>query len=204
MESYTQVVYELLIAYAYLTIFLALMLENTVFLGVVVPGLTVLLLSGFISGNGELNPFLCVLAGFLGTLTGDNLSYLIGRYGAERRWVKGFAEKYKFSENTLEQKSPLVLTFFQFPVYLRVIVPIYFGFVRYPFRKWIAIDFAGSLLFNTTYILIGYIIAKTTSQFADATTIGTVVQYLFAAMFSLWLAWVAIQFYRSKFKVNTV
>jgi len=71
-------------SYGYWVIFLGMLFENTLFLGLVVPGVLLLLLAGISAGNGELSPYLAFLLALTATILGDTTSYLMGRFGWSR------------------------------------------------------------------------------------------------------------------------
>ncbi len=188
MEEYSELINRIVREYAYAAIFVGLLLENTLLLGVLVPGVTVLVIAGFISALGDLNFFLCLIAGIGGTVIGDNLSYLFGRYGAGRfRFVERIIDRNAGIIARVRSMNIYVLLFFHFPGYLRLALPVALGVVRFDFRKWLAIDLAGSVLFNLAFIGLGYLIALTTGLFADASAVASSLQYIFAGFFLIWL-----------------
>src|SRR5215210_3150473 len=66
--------------YGYLVIFLGTALENTLFLGLFIPGIFVILLAGISAENGLINFPLALAIGVAGTSIGDTVSYAAGRF----------------------------------------------------------------------------------------------------------------------------
>lgn len=199
MDEYFTFLSKLISQYAYVAIFVFLLLENTAFLGFIVPGLLVLLIAGFFSGNGELNLAGSLIAGILGTMAGDNLSYLLGKYGVQKIYrVREFVQRDNKVSEILNSQKSYVLVFFQFPVYLRVVMPAVLGSMSYPFKRWLIIDTVGSFLFNATFMGLGFAVAKTTGLFTDASTYSSRIQYAFGALFVFWILAVLWKFYKSR------
>src|SRR3972149_2849658 len=72
-------------------------LENSLFLGLFLPGGIVAILLGFYSAQGKIEPLLLILYLFLGTLGGNNLGYFLGyRFG--RRIIKKVGRVFSFEE----------------------------------------------------------------------------------------------------------
>ena len=199
MDDYFILIKDLILRYAYFAIFLGMIFENTILLGFIIPGILVVLIAGFLAGTGELNLFFCILAAYLGTLVGDNLSYFLGRFGSKRLlFVKKIIDKNKSLQDKILNQNQILLIFFQFPVYLRVFMPITMGFMKYPIKKWLKIDLIGSFFFTTTFICTGYTIAKTTGLFADASTISNWIQVVFFIIFTFWIISLIINLYKTR------
>src|SRR5579884_1164195 len=70
--------------WGYLVVFLGILMENTLFLGLFIPGVFVLLLAGIGAADGILDLRLAFLLAVAGTSLGDTISYLAGRFGWRR------------------------------------------------------------------------------------------------------------------------
>lgn len=145
--------------YGYPTVFFAPLLENTIFLGAIIPGTIVMLLAGLSANDGLISIWLAIPLAIVGAWIGDTISYTIGRFGWSRlgpdsRVVK-WAEEMR--EPILEHTSWIVLLY-HFAGYSRVIGPAASGFFRVPFRRWIVLDYAGSALWAISFITGGYML----------------------------------------------
>lgn len=189
MNDYFDFLKSIIGVYGYAAIFIVLLLESTAFLGIIVPGVTVLIAAGFISGIGDLSFTYCVIAGILGTFAGDNVSYLIGRYGTEKFGpARRMIDRNRGMQARLRSLNFYMLALFHFPGYLRMVVPILLGAAKYDIGRWLAIDSIGVVLFNVVFVSIGYAIARATGHLGDASSIGNWLQIGFAVFFSIWLA----------------
>nr|WP_309686075.1 DedA family protein [Armatimonas sp.] len=145
--------------YGYVFVFVALLLENVLFLGAIIPGAVVLILCGWLSQKGEGFPSSLVLIGFLGTVSGDVVSYTIGKKVGTRlllskKWGKGLTA---MSERV--RHEPMVLMFCHFVSYLRMFVPISAGISGVPFRRWLPLDASGAALWVASHISVGYFLS---------------------------------------------
>src|SRR3972149_4625399 len=70
--------------YGYWVVFLGTLLENKLFLGLVLPGVIVVILAGLSAEDGSISVPLAVALGIAGTVTGDTISYCLGRFGWRR------------------------------------------------------------------------------------------------------------------------
>lgn len=122
MESVIEWVQPYFVQWGYVIVFLMALLENSAFVGAVVPGDVVLLLAGFYAERSELNlPPISALA-FVGALLGDTIGYLIGRY-AGRRVIDRFGTRL-FPPERLERVDRYFLEYGVWAVALGRITPV--------------------------------------------------------------------------------
>ncbi|HAZ00586.1 MAG: hypothetical protein A2W90_04865 [Bacteroidetes bacterium GWF2_42_66] len=186
LNEYLNLVSEIVIRYGYLILFFGVIIENIFLLGILFPGLFILTICGFLSANNELNLAITIIVGYLGTLTGDNLSYTLGRIGFVKIGIiKRFSTNYSLVENKLfsSKQTTLFLLFYHFPIYARMIVPALLGILKYSFKKWFFINSLGALIFSTTFILLGYFIGQTSKLIDQAIDISKIIQWIFFFLF---------------------
>ena len=70
--------------YGYWVAFFGPLLENTLFIGAIIPGTVVMLFSGIAAENGLISFFPAVLLSIAGAIIGDTISYGMGRFGWQR------------------------------------------------------------------------------------------------------------------------
>ena len=147
--------------WGYLVVFLGTFLENTMFLGLFVPGVFVLLLAGLSAHDGLIDLRLALLVAFLGTSLGDTVSYLAGRFGWRRALAR--AEQLPFMgtvRGALMRRTGLFVLAYHFLGYTRVVGPVTAGALRIPFRRWFLLDALGALIWVTVYTLGGYSLGR--------------------------------------------
>ncbi|MCA9397541.1 VTT domain-containing protein [candidate division WWE3 bacterium] len=143
----------LMLQYGYGILLLGLLLENVVLLGVVVPGFTILLLGGYYAGLGEFEVTKVYFVSLIGTMMGDNISYMLGRFVGEPVRKFSFFTKVK-DESSITRR--LVL-FTHFSAYSRITVPIAAGLIKLRYINWLLWDMIGAVLWNLLYIILGYL-----------------------------------------------
>lgn len=174
--------------YGYLTIFVGLMLENTLGLGLVFPGMLILIMGGYYAGAGDLHIALVIVSALTGTIAGDNTSYLMGRYGIiELPFIKRFGAELNRIEENIRRNTERFLVLFHFPVYSRMIVPAFLGILHFNVRKWLVLDGIGALLFTTVFAMAGYIFGRTAKSLDEALDISQYIQWTFLVVFIWWL-----------------
>jgi membrane protein DedA with SNARE-associated domain len=143
--------------YGYWVIFLGTLSENTLLVGLIVPGALVIILAGLAAHDGAMSPLIAIPLGALGTMLGDTISYLLGRFGWARfghgKTVQKFEERVR--EPLLRHGAMFVLVY-HFAGYTRLVGPAAAGFLKMPYRRWALADYAGAILWVTAYFAIGY------------------------------------------------
>lgn len=147
--------------WGYITVFLAPLLENTLFVGAIIPGTLVMLLAGLAVHDGSIVYWWAIPLGTAGAMIGDTISYAMGRWGARRlgqesRFVK-WAEDMR--EPLMQHSIWLVLSY-HFAGYSRLIGPAAAGFLRMPFVRWAILDYVGVFIWVTSFITGGWLIAE--------------------------------------------
>ena len=158
-EQALRITRDLFESYGYLTVFLAPMLENTLFIGALIPGTLVMLLAGLSAHEGFILFWPAVLLGAVGAMIGDTISYGIGRFGWQRfgpdsrlgRMAEGMREP-------LLHNSVWLILSYHFAGYSRLIGPAASGFLRVPFLRWMMLDYLGVTIWVITFMTAGYLL----------------------------------------------
>jgi membrane protein DedA with SNARE-associated domain len=156
-EQALHLTHDLFESYGYLTVFLAPMLENTLFIGALIPGTIVMLVAGISASDGLVSIWIAIPLAVAGAIIGDTISYWMGRFGAgrlgpETRLVK-FADQMR--EPLLNNSVWLVLSY-HFAGYSRLIGPAAAGFLHMPFPRWMLLDYIGVSIWVCVFMIAGY------------------------------------------------
>ena len=146
-------------SYGEWVVFFGPLLENTLFLGALIPGTLVILLAGLAAQDGLLDIRIAIPLGIAGAIIGDTISYGIGRFGGRRlgpdarivRWAE------RMREPLLDNSVWLVLSY-HFAGYSRLIGPAAAGFIRMPFVRWMVLDYIGVSLWVVAFMTGGYLL----------------------------------------------
>jgi membrane protein DedA with SNARE-associated domain len=145
--------------YGYWVVFFGTLSENTLLVGLIVPGALVVILAGLAAHDGTISVPISIGLGICGTIIGDTLSYFMGRYGWSR-----FGHLKLLSELSEKVREPLMrrgvwfVLFYHFAGYTRVIGPTAAGLLRMPYRQWALADYGGAVLWILGYFAIGYLL----------------------------------------------
>jgi membrane protein DedA with SNARE-associated domain len=161
----------------YLVVFAAAASESALFLGLVVPGETVLLLAGVLAsrGQGHLIPYM--VAAITGAIAGDSIGYELGRHFGPRlrhsalgrrvgeaRWVP--AEEY------LQHRGGRAIFFGRWVAVVRAIVPALAGQARMPYRRFLVWNVAGAVAVGVLHVGLGYLAGQSYASVERYLSIG--------------------------------
>ncbi|MPZ22837.1 MAG: hypothetical protein GEU28_04705 [Dehalococcoidia bacterium] len=179
----------LLEEYGYVAVFVLPLLENTLFLGLFVPGALVILFAGLAIQQGILEWYYALPLAIGGSMIGDTLSYLLGRYG----WVRLLGEKRadeikerwrdKFIDN-----APVVILLYHFLGYTRLVGPTAAGVLHIPFRRWAPLDYAGVTLWVLAFATVGFILGVIGFAIDDSEDNVRLFEYGIIAMVVVYIA----------------
>jgi undecaprenyl-diphosphatase len=143
--------------YGYWVVFFGTLSENTLFVGLIVPGALVVILAGLAAHDGTISIPLSIVLGICGTILGDTISYCLGRYGWSRfghmKFLSDLSEKVR---EPLMRRGVWFVLFYHFAGYTRVIGPTAAGLRSMHYRGWGLADFGGAVLWILGYLAFGY------------------------------------------------
>ena len=150
--------------WSYLIIFAAAGLECAAFLGLLVPGESLVLASGFFAHSGILEVDAVMAAAALGAIAGDNIGYQLGaRLG--REWLLRHGSRFGLREKRVAQaeaffrrQGPKAVFFGRFIGFARALVPFVAGASKMPYRKFIPYDALGAVLWTIGFVTLGYVL----------------------------------------------
>ena len=140
-----------------------------------VPSETVVIIGGNLASSGDLSLPVVILVGAAGAVTGDNISYTIGRLVGERTVKRWFgAEKWHrrlaWAERALDERGAYIIIIARFIPGGRIAVTFSAGYVpTFPWRRFIVYDVPAGVLWATYAALLGYFGGKT---FENHPTLG--------------------------------
>jgi membrane protein DedA with SNARE-associated domain len=147
--------------YGYLIVFFGVMLESA---GIPLPGETILIAAGFMVQRGYLDPGDAIIYGILGTVTGDQIGYWIGRKGGRPlilrwgRYVLITPERLEYAEGFFARHGGKAVFLARFVAGLRVFGALIAGMSRMPWRTFFLYNALGGATWATTALLVGYLV----------------------------------------------
>lgn len=179
--------------YGYWTIFFGVMLENA---GLPVPGETILLFSGFLAFHGHLNLWRAIVTAIVGATLGDNLGYLVGRWGGTRllHWLRGKplfpARHFDRAQAAIQRHGHWAVFVARFIAGLRVLAGPFAGALLMPYPRFLIANFSGAVLWSAIIGYVGFVFGSnwrrvvTLLKEADIATLIVVV-----AAIALWIVY---------------
>jgi membrane protein DedA with SNARE-associated domain len=146
-------------AWRFLVAFLGIFAETSLFIGLLIPGDTIVLFTS--TANKDFLDWLLLLLSVLaGSLAGESVGYLIGawfgprlrasRLGArigERNWVR--------AEDWVRRRGGLAIFLSRFLPILHALVPVTVGMSEFPYRRFLAWTAPACLLWGLVYVSVG-------------------------------------------------
>ncbi|MGR4050311.1 DedA family protein [Kosakonia cowanii] len=145
--------------YSLVAIALVAFFESLALVGLILPGTVMMAALGALIGSGEVNFWHAWLAGIIGCLLGDWISFWLGwRFKKPlHRW--SFLKKHKAlldkTEHALHEHSLFTILVGRFVGPTRPLVPMVAGMLDLPIRKFLPPNIIGCLLWPPFYFLPG-------------------------------------------------
>ncbi len=150
---------------------LAVMLETSVLVGLVVPGDTVVI----VAGTAVASPLEGVLLGLtvvVGSLVGESLGFWLGRYFGPRIRASRLGQKlgernWNRADRYLRRRGGPAIFLSRFLPVLHSLVPLTVGMSGYPYRRFLAWTTPACVLWAGLYITVAASAAGTYRELAD-------------------------------------
>jgi len=155
--------------YGFVLVFMVAFLNN---LGFPLPGETILLGAGFVSGKTADSLWPPVAAGTVACFLGGIGAFWLGRRVDRARlekihWLHLTSERLKWPEQFFQRHGPKTVFIARFIfLFPPVVVNLLAGMAKMSWRPFLFYNLTGSAAYSTTYILIGYFFGKKWKQLA--------------------------------------
>ena len=162
--------------YGYLAVATIVGLES---LGIPLPGETALISAAVYAGaSHELSIAGVILAAGVGAIVGDNVGYLIGHWGGYRllvrygHYLRLNQSKVKVGRYLFSRYGGQVVFFGRFVSILRAYAAFLAGTSRMPWRRFVAFNAAGGILWACLYGSSAYLLGKEVDRLTRPLAIG--------------------------------
>jgi membrane-associated protein len=136
--------------------------EDAVFIGFVVPGETAAVLAGVGAGLGRFPLWLAVILVVAAAITGDSVGYEVGR-----KWLGPAMDRLRFldrhrpridrAQDFLRRRGGAAVFLGRFTAFFRAMMPALAGASQMPYRRFLAWNALGGVVWGTTFVLLGYL-----------------------------------------------
>jgi len=162
-------------AWTYLLVGIFAFIETGAFVGLVVPGETMLIVGGAVAGQGAIDVYILIAIAWFAAWLGDTTSFFIGR-----RLGRGFIIRHGPRVGITEARFEQVEDYFsrhggktifigRFIGLVRALAPFVAGSSGMRYRAFVPYSILGTGLLNTSVILLGYFFSRsieTAAQYA--------------------------------------
>ena len=165
--------------------------ESFVFLSVLFPGTAILVAAGALAANGTIEPVSAILAGILGAVLGDGVSFWIGqRFGAilPNHWpLRDHAETLKRGTDFFERYGSMSVFIGRFFGPVRAVIPLAAGMMKMPVWRFYVANILSAMIWAPALVLSGMWLQRSlgSSGIESAILIGAVVVGV-AIVVALW------------------
>src|ERR671935_871512 len=137
--------------------------ETGAFIGLVAPGEFTVILGGVIAGQGTINIFVLIAIVWVCTMTGDSLSFFLGRR-LGRRFLVRHGPKFRLTPERLEQvdehfrrRGGATVLVGRFIGFVRPIAPFVAGSSGMHYRRFLPYSIVGTGIWGPGLCVIGYL-----------------------------------------------
>jgi membrane-associated protein len=176
---------------------IAIMLETSLFIGLIVPGDTVVLIAS--TGVVDLPDFFwLIVAVLLGSLIGETIGFFIGRLFGNRIRASKLGQRFgeenwRRADIFVEKRGGPAVAISRFLPVLHSLVPVVAGATKMRYKTFIAWTFAACFVWATVYVSIGYIARASYEQVASSFKFGA---FIFLGIIALFI--VLVHFTKKK------
>lgn len=171
----------------------AIMLETSVLVGLVVPGDTVVIVAGT-AVSGPVEAVALGVAVVAGALVGESIGFALGRFlgpriRASRLGQRIGEENWRRSERYLERRGGLAIFLSRFLPVLHSLVPLTVGMSTYSYRRFLAWTTPACVIWTTLYISVASLAAGTYRDLSESIHYAG---YIFVAVIVVFLVLIFI------------
>ena len=166
-------------SWTYVLVGLGAFLETGAFVGLVLPGETVVILGGAVAGQGETSIVLTIGVVWLGALAGDSLSFVLGRrlgrgfllrHGPKVRITR---ERFARVEEYFSRHGGATIVIGRFIGLVRALAPFIAGSSGMRYTYYLPFGVLGTGLWAAAFALVGYFASQSLDAAARTAGRGT-------------------------------
>jgi membrane-associated protein len=148
-------------SYGYLIIAAAVLMERSIFIGLIVPGDLILALGGVYSSQHEMDLVAVIVIGILAAISGESIGYWLGRrYGAGLirhvpviRRLSGYLET---SQDYFRRHGGKTVALGRYATAAGAFIPFSAGVGRMPYRRFLLFDVPAIIVWASAISIFGF------------------------------------------------
>lgn len=129
-----------------------------ILVGTFFEGETIVLVAGFVAEQGLMDPYVIAITAFIGSFSGDQLWFFMGRRHADHRWIQCVTKRPSFQRalQILERHPIIFILSFRFLYGLRNVSPVAAGFSKIPTRVFFTLNAIAACVWAIIFTSVGY------------------------------------------------
>jgi membrane protein DedA with SNARE-associated domain len=135
--------------------------EDALFVGFVLPGETAAILGGVAANRGHVPLVAVILVVVVAAIVGDSVGYEVGRQLGPRILDWHVLEKRRGrlqdAQDFLARRGGVAVLLGRWVAFFRAVMPALAGTARMPYRRFLAYNAAGGILWGTAVVVAGYL-----------------------------------------------
>lgn len=150
---------------------LAILFETSLFIGLIIPGDTVVLVAS--AGVTDIADFFFLLgAVLLGSLIGESLGFLLGRLFGKRIRYSKLGQRlgesnWQLADRFVEKRGGIAVAISRFLPMLHSLVPVVAGMTKMRYRTFISWTVSACAVWASAYVSVGYLAHSAYDQIAS-------------------------------------
>jgi membrane protein DedA with SNARE-associated domain len=146
---------------AYLLVFVLVFAEDAAFVGFVVPGETAAVLGGVVAHQGQADLGIMLPLVVAAAIIGDSVGYAVGKRLGPRllrlRALDRHRRRLDSAQDFLRQRGGWAVFLGRFVAFFRATMPALAGISRMPYRRFLAFNALGGLVWGAGFTLLGFV-----------------------------------------------
>jgi membrane protein DedA with SNARE-associated domain len=146
---------------AYLLIGLVVFAEAAIFVGFVLPGETAVVLGGVLASSGRLSLGPLMVLVVAAAVAGDTVGYEVGKHAGPRvlqsRLLRRHRQRLDGARDFLRRRGGAGVFLARFTAFLRAVMPALAGLSEMPYRRFLAFNATGGLVWGVGVTLLGFL-----------------------------------------------
>ena len=188
----------------YLIVFLSAIFESIPIFGTLIPGQTLIILSGFLAYQGLMSLTLLIIIVSIGSIIGDSIAFEMGK-----RWGNKFLKKYgkyiliddkknKKIKKLIKENLGKTIFIGRYHNGTRAFVPFIAGSLEVNYFKFLFWNITTGILWAITWVLVGYFAGKSFQVVAKYVGLGIIIATVIAISF-----WILFKYLKNKKHIFT-
>jgi membrane-associated protein len=160
--------------WSYVLVFALTAGETSAFIGIVLPGETLIVLAAALAGQGLLDPVVLTAAVVAGGITGDSVGYAFGHWYEHRpggQWLRrriSPGTRTGRARDFLVRRGGAAVFMGRFVGFVRSFLPFAAGALGMPYRRFLPYSAVASLIWGTGSVLAGYFLGSSAERLLRA------------------------------------